>query len=322
MSNITTIKGSRDLSTTVLSDFIDDDDLDSGVFPSLATLAIRGSKFRLRFNGEEELIKEADGSPKQHLDVVILKATAALQKRYYANDFVEGENSAPSCFSMDGVRPDPTAENPQNDVCASCKWNALGTAKMGNGKACSDSRRVAFVPRGNLQNDRFGGPVLLVVPAMSLKSLSNINPELRRQYGRIGYNEVVTRLSFDPSTSYPRLVFTPVAKLDNEDRAIIADHYRSGAVARVLQDKAELEKTPQAFKPAPAPVSEPEPVQEPAQEPEPEPAKPTRTRRKKVAAKAAAAPVPEPEEVMDDDESLGVEMASDELDDSLDGLFD
>ena len=48
----------------------------------------------------------------------------------------EMDGSAPTCFSLNGTSPEPNSEQAENDTCAGCPWDKLGTAKVGKGKAC------------------------------------------------------------------------------------------------------------------------------------------------------------------------------------------
>jgi len=72
-----------------------------------------------------------------------------FEKSRYDSDFVEGEASCPVCFAIgydeDELAPHKDSPVPQNDACDGCELNEWGSADKGEGKACSDRRRLALV---------------------------------------------------------------------------------------------------------------------------------------------------------------------------------
>lgn len=74
-----------------------------------------------------------------------------LENRYYSEGFrKDSDYRAPDCFAIHNgdeseMVPHPSSAKKQNDDCASCPLNQFGTAKQGDGKACSNRRRIALV---------------------------------------------------------------------------------------------------------------------------------------------------------------------------------
>ncbi len=66
---------------------------------------------------------------------------------YWEKSFDEtGGGEIPDCFSTDGIKPDPSSEKKQSDLCAGCPQNQFGTAEKGEGKACQNRKRLHVFP--------------------------------------------------------------------------------------------------------------------------------------------------------------------------------
>jgi hypothetical protein len=286
-------------------------DLTEGVQPSFAVVTFRGKVWRVRYKGEDKVIKAANGDPVSSIVGVIVKSSPAISKLYYAKAYTEGDDVPPDCYSMDGIKPEASATNRQSVTCAACPHNVWGSriSEAGNkGKACADNRRVALVPYPDLKNDMFGGPMLLRVPPTSLQELGRFGDALRQS--QLPYQAVVVKISFDYEVAYPKLIFSAVRPLTREEMQVVSEYMQGDQVVRMLMEPvqgdethADAEKAAEprpadpvpadAPKPKPAPASPVEaPVPEPvegitlAAEPEPEPVK----EKKQSPAKAAAAP--------------------------------
>ena len=179
-----------------------------GIRDAFPLLSIKGSRFHLRMSGQSQAILDpATNTPVSFLDVILVNASRLLSKTYYIKGFAEGDLNPPDCWSLDSVRPDPSVVNKVNPTCANCPMNAFGSRMTPDGKAakaCQDARRVAvMMPHQLGQPD----PLLLLlrIPQSSLKNLKN-HVQLIERHG-FDANACVTRLSFDPTAAYPKLVF-------------------------------------------------------------------------------------------------------------------
>src|ERR1700722_6386105 len=74
-------------------------DLSGGVAGSYAIVSIRGSKFRIKYQGNEQPITAENGDPVGSLEAVIVKSNPYLTKQYYDKGYEEGDSGAPVCFS-------------------------------------------------------------------------------------------------------------------------------------------------------------------------------------------------------------------------------
>ena len=262
--------------------------LSSGVdFPRIS---IKASRFRIK-EGDTETVLDST-----NLDVVVVGANPRLSKTWYAKAWTkDAEPSAPDCYSLDGVSPDPEAEDPQNTLCASCPQNAWGSKVTDNGqqiKACSDNKRMAVVAA-----DDASGPVyLLSVTPAALKGLNQYQKELSVR--GIPPEIVKTRVSFDTDASFPKLKFTFGGFLDADVQEVVDGLFGSEQVKEIT---GEISKTPVAVPQiaraqAPAPVVSRPAVKAaaPVEEPAPAPAQAAAPKRGFGASKPVAAPAAAP----------------------------
>jgi hypothetical protein len=257
---------------------------------SFPKISIKASRFRIK-EGDTETVLDTT-----NLDVVVVGANPRLSKTWYAKQWSkDAEPTAPDCYSLDGVSPDPEAEDPQNDLCASCPQNAWGSKVTDGGqqiKACSDNKRLAVVAA-----DDASGPVyLLSVTPAALKGLNQYQKELSVR--GIPPEIVKTRVSFDTDASFPKLKFTFGGFLDADVQEVVDGLFGSEQVKEIT---GETLRTPVAVPqiarvaapvaPKPA-VKAAAPVEEPA--PAPAPTQAAAPKRGFGASKPAAAPAAAP----------------------------
>lgn len=277
------------------------DDLTGGVSGSFAIIGIRGRCFRIKSKGAESVVTNADGDPAGSIRVVLLKANPVLSKIHYAEAYEEGSDAAPTCFSIDGVKPDPSVATPQAKACDTCPKNVWGSKITPNGaktKACADVRRLAVVPTGDMDNTALGGAMLFRVPPSSLAGLAEYAEKLKA--AGAPYYAVSTKISFDQQASHPKPVFDFDRQLTPEEFAKAQELRNSDGTARIMQSSSD-HTTPAAPAPAPAAapapapvVAAPAPAPAPVAPPAPAPAPTNVTQLSPEAAPPAAAPAPAP----------------------------
>jgi hypothetical protein len=267
-TNVVSVKIPSNLAA-VFAAFADDDGLVAGTSGGFGVLSFRGSRWRIKHKGDEQAVVSPDGEPIASLQLVLLKGNAAISKMYYAKSFEDGDAAAPDCMSVDGITPDASVAKPQSKTCATCPHNVWGSKITPAGKKtkrCSDHRRVAVLPAGNLKNEQFGGPMLLRIPAASLADLSTYGAKLRAN--GVAYNTIVTKVGFDTNASYPKLTFSAVRALSADELQIVAAQLSEDAVNLILSQSGEAEHGNMAPD-ATTLQKEPEAEQEPEQEEEP-----------------------------------------------------
>lgn len=252
--------------------------------PSFPKISIKSSRFRIKEGDTETVLNTLE------LEVVIVGANPRLSKTWYATKWdPNAEPSAPDCYSLDGVSPAADAENPQNDLCASCPKNAWGSEVADNGqqlKACRDHKRLAVVAA-----DDPSGPIyLLEVTPAALKGLNQYQRELTMR--GIPAEVVKTKVTFDTDASFPKLQFAFGGFLEAETQSVVDGLFGSPEVAEVTGEATAGAPAP-APAPAPRPQVAPKPVAvvappPPAPAPAPAPAAEAAPRRGFGASKPAA----------------------------------
>lgn len=275
MSTSLTVPKGFALSSVFGSSHNGNDELGAGITSSYGVIGYRGKVWSIKYQGKETQLMRDDGDgPRSSIDVVIVKAASAISKIFYKGGYVEGSSSAPDCWSGNGVTPDASAKNKQHPTCAACPMNAWGsrvTESGKQGKQCADSRRIAIVPLLDMANETMGGPMLLRIPAASLKDLKAYG-DMMSSYGAPFYG-VATRISFDPKEAYPKFTFSCIRALNDQEARQIIEMREDRRVGQVLSEaieaRAELNNElgdtsapAPAFTPptAPAPRAEPKAV--------------------------------------------------------------
>lgn len=277
-------------------------------FVNVNSVSFRGKVWRINVDGEENVYTTpGTDDPSSTIEVVMVKANPNQSRTFYAKAYVEGEDAAPTCASRQGIVPDEGVEAPQSATCATCPQNVVGsriTAEGKKAKACSNNKRMAVLPAGDLDF----GPLLLRIPSMSLSDNDNKENEKRGWFalaeyakhlsGRgAPYSAVVTKIGFDPRSSYPKLLFKAVRYLTEEELAKVKEVSASDEVLTLIgmdeinpapvapaasnlppaaaKAAAEVQKAgAKAAKPAPAPDYDPIEGPVAAAKPAPKAAKP------------------------------------------------
>lgn len=214
------------------------DELSSGIQSSFGLIGYKGKVWSIRYRGEDTPLMREDGDgPKSSIEVVVLKASTSISKIWYEQGYVEGSNAAPDCFSNNGVTPEVTSAKKQCESCAVCphnQWGSRITPAGKQGKACSDSKRLAVVPVNDINNDLYGGPMLLRVPAASLQDVAMYGQKM----AQLGYPafSVATKIAFDPAESYPKFVFSALRPLSDDEADIVLGLRDSHSVQRILSE--------------------------------------------------------------------------------------
>lgn len=255
-------------------------EMQANVGASYGVVSIKGRSFSIKYGGQQTPITvNMNGTlyAAPFFDVVIPKAKAELSKTLYEGGYTEGSDEAPKCWSEDGVNPLSPIENRPIDPrtgtacvdCRMCPMNQFGSKITDNGskgKACADTRKLIVVPmmptgqkdsQGNDitvmdgENIKFGGPMLLRVPAASLKAFAEYDSKLQ-QMG-IPYFAVVTRLEFDPTVAYPKFVLRAMRTITEAEAAKVVE-LRDSLIVKQILESGQTGAAP-ALAPPPASVA-------------------------------------------------------------------
>lgn len=280
-------------------------------------ISIKGKVFTKVHGDTRELITapDSDDEPARSLEVVVLNYNKHLSKVYYDTSYSEGSDNKPTCYSNNGVGPAADATNPQSKTCATCPHNQWGSRITDNGakaKACSDSRRLAIAPAGQL-ND----PMLLRVPPTSLRALAQYQDLLYKR--GVAIQQVVTKVGFDYNVAHPSLTFKPVGFLTEAQLDEVESVFETPVVMSIigLAEATPAVESPAPRSPAPSAAA---PAKKSEPEPEPEPEAPKRKRRARVQVEdEESAPAPAKAEAKTEAKSS---KAAIEVDDDLSSALD
>jgi hypothetical protein len=248
MTELTILKNGALPSTAFSGAELPQTRLDDGIGASFARISYKGSKWNVVNQQKIEPVMALMGGTKVQspfLDVVILKAANHPTKAWFADAYQEGDSKQPDCFSNDGLKPDPMSLKKQNEICLDCPRNAWGsrinreTGEASRGKACSDSKKLAIVPVGDIENKIYGGPMLLQVPPSSLKRLGPYQNVLAAN--GFHYAQVYTRITFDNEAAYPLFVFDALQALDDVQAEQVVRMLKHPLVEQILSSNVRFD---------------------------------------------------------------------------------
>lgn len=256
---------------------------ESNIAPKITipSLSFRGKSWRIVLDDQETLVTNKDGEPSTIVSVFILDQIKRRSRNFYEGDYVPGENKAPRCSSIDGVTPDAFIVDPIATTCATCPNAVKGSKITPSGKAttlCAATKRVAVLPAAKLDF-----PALLMRLAQtSMWDKNTEKTEWRawdqymdflRASGVTNTVQVVTKIKFDHTVEYPKLLFKADRWATAEELAVLSERWKSDEVRDLLFGRQEPPATDDDVDDAPAPAAAaPAPAPEPAPAPTPEPA--------------------------------------------------
>jgi hypothetical protein len=161
-----------------------------------------------------------DAAPGNKLHGIIIASTHA--NLFYESEYDEDNPANPVCWAYgdeeETMAPHPKATKPQHDgPCVSCPQNQWGTARKGRGKACSNRRNLAIIPRcDNPDEVREAEVAVMTLPVMSCREWSKYVDRLDGMFGRPPEG-VVTEVGTVPDAkSQFKVTFTYGYNVPNE----------------------------------------------------------------------------------------------------------
>jgi len=195
-------------------------------------ISIKGGVFRKYVGGKEVAAVED-----RHMNVIFVKMAPDPSRTFYTGAYKEGEKVSPTCWSSNSKTPDPEVRNPQSSSCETCQWSVKGTAQGGTGAACRLSWRTAVV----LPNDPSGDVMQLVLPATSAFAKEDAGKWGFRPYcqylanNNISAKHVVTKMQFDTKSPVPKILFSPVAAIDDSMLPVLEAQSKSQAAENAVR---------------------------------------------------------------------------------------
>jgi hypothetical protein len=210
-SNVPAFAKNAELSATTLA-------LAGGVNTSagMKRVSIKGGVFRLLSGG-----KEVASIEDRHLDVIVVKAAPKVSRIFYAGSYdKDAAAAAPDCTSADGDKPDAGVRNKQASSCSACPQNIAGSGN-GQSRACRYQQRLAVV----LANNPEGDVLQVTLPATSIFGKEEGDKRPLQAYARymaaqtppVNLDAIVTRMKFDTKAESPKLFFSPMRWLTDDE---------------------------------------------------------------------------------------------------------
>ena len=195
-------------------------------------ISIKGGVFRKYAGG-----KEIGAIEDRHMNVIIVKMAHKASRTYYDAGYQEGQKVSPVCWSANSEVPDIEVKRPMAGACMDCEKSVKGSGQGGTGSACRLSWRTAVV----LPNDPAGDVMQLVLPATSAFGKEDNGRFPFRPYiqhlasHNVSAGRVITKMAFDTNAPTPKVLFSPVGAVSEEDLAVIAAQSKSAAAESAIK---------------------------------------------------------------------------------------
>ena len=210
-----------------------------------ANTDLEGNIFWLNVSikGRQFTVEDIPGD-KDTLYAVILGVTEV--RKYYDKPFIEGEETSPICFSIDGITPiDNKNITKQSETCKDCPQAVFGSKITASGKeapACSRAKRLVFTSIKK-SIGMTGIIYRLNVPPTSIK---NWNKYIQILSGikKLPAAAVITAITFDQKVlTYPILNFEMRGILSKEIRSQVSELKNSEVVNKAVYDAFVADKS-------------------------------------------------------------------------------
>ena len=153
----------------------------------------------------------------------------------YRTFYIEQETS-PVCWSSDCKVPDVGVPEPVSKSCMNCENDIKGSGQ-GNSRACRFHRRAAVV----LANHMDGGIYQVILSAVSVfgKGVNGKWPlDSYAEFlkgNNVALSHVVSEAQFDLDSTFPKLNFTPVRSLTEDEYEIIEKQMKNEATKKAIR---------------------------------------------------------------------------------------
>ena len=178
-------------------------------------ISIEGGAFREFVGGKEVRVSE-----ERSMKIILINA-APVSRMFFEGTYVKGAKTKPTCWSSDTQSPDKAVPEDQRQAkfCKDCKQHIKGSGQ-GDTRACRFQQRIAVALDGELHKEAV---YQITLPSTSVFGDSEGKKMPLQAYGRHlkAYNtpaiSIVTEMRFDIDSATPKLVFSPVRALEEEE---------------------------------------------------------------------------------------------------------
>ena len=171
------------------------------------------------------------------MNVIIVKMAHKASRMFYDKGYKEGEKVSPACWSSDSDKPDEGVKTPVASSCTTCPNSAKGSGENGLGTKCKLSWRTAVV----LPQDPAGDVMQLVLPATSAFGKEDNGRWPFRPYiqhlasHNVSAGRVITKMAFDTKSPTPKVLFSPVGAVPDDQLEAIARQAKSAAAEAAIK---------------------------------------------------------------------------------------
>jgi hypothetical protein len=219
---------------------------------TVPSLSPQGKVWTVSLDGQKTKLEKRDSDgelvPVSVMRVVILDFNKERGRAYYEGAYDPAKESAPVCWSDNGVTPDASVTNKQAPKCADCPQAIKGSRVTDQGKpttACSQHRMLALVPAHKLDFE----PLRLKIAMTSDWDKESPQAAKNAQQGWFAFQNfrdhiktmgvphtamIVTKMKFDPDAAYPKILFAVDRWLTSEELAEIVPVAKGEKVQQLL----------------------------------------------------------------------------------------
>ena len=179
---------------------------------------------RMTYNkGEFQLNGDPLGD---ELDVVVI--AERTEHAYYDGPYDKDNPQPPACFAIgtdpEEMSPHENSSDPQADACAQCWANEFGSAEVGAGKACKNSRRIAVISSDDVSKASYDSEnvAYINVAPTSIKYFTSFKKKVVQMLGRPFFS-VKAILGIEPFDNYNKLTFEAGDSLQPKEVYLVRD---------------------------------------------------------------------------------------------------
>jgi hypothetical protein len=200
--------------------------------PQVNSLSTSGKQFTMTLDGETKPLmrKDSDGDeiPVSVFKAVILDWAQKRGRSFYDGPYDPKKPQMPECWSDDCDTPSVHVKKPQAKKCEGCPQSVKGSRQSEKGQdmtACQQYRLISLVPATGLGQFPPLRMKLSITADYDGKkgehedsgwfAYGNYMRYLRAK-GVAHTAKVVTKIKFDPSVTWPKLLFAASAFMDND----------------------------------------------------------------------------------------------------------
>ena len=221
-------------------------------------ISIEGGAFREFIGGKEVRVSE-----ERSMKVILINA-APVSRMFFEGTYVKGAKTKPTCWSSDTQSPDKAVPEDQRQAkfCKDCTQHIKGSGQ-GDTRACRFQQRIAVAVDGELNKEAV---YQITLPSTSVFGDVEGKKMPLQAYGRYlkAHNthaiSIVTEMRFDIDSATPKLVFSPVRALEEDELAIAVKlQNHPDTIKAITMNVSQMDgviPAPKAAVPAPTPKVE------------------------------------------------------------------